>query len=228
MVEILPGVHKIDGVNPYSYVIVEKDGSLTLVDTGMSKDGKKVLDYIHARMTRKPSDVKTIVLTHCHTAYVRGAYELRRATGATLAIHEEDADYLSGRRKMSAPKGAVGVLFKISEPLLTLTPTEPDQRLKENDLVGGSLTVLHTPGHTPGGISLFDRQRKRIFVADLIRNRRGKLQGPPEEFAFEVGQARKSLQKIASVDFNTILSGEGETFTSNDAPKKIEALAARL
>jgi glyoxylase-like metal-dependent hydrolase (beta-lactamase superfamily II) len=228
MVEILPGVHKIDGVNPCSYVIVEKDDSLTLVDTGMSKDGKEVLDYIRARMTKKPSDVKTIVLTHCHTPYVRGAYELRKATGATLAIHEEDADYLSGRRKMSPPKGTVGVLFRISEPFLTFTPDEPDQRLKENDLVGGSLAVLHTPGHTPGGISLFDRQRKRIFVADLIRNRQGKLQGPPEEFTFETDRARKSLQKIAGVDFNAILGGEGEMFMSNDAPKKVEALAARI
>jgi len=72
MVEILTGVHRIDGVNPYSYIIAEDDGSLTLVDTGMSKDGRKVLDYVQAKMSKKPSDLKTILLTHCHTPYVRG------------------------------------------------------------------------------------------------------------------------------------------------------------
>jgi hypothetical protein len=54
VIEVLPGVHQIDGVNPYSYVIVEDDGSLTLVDTGMSKDGRGVLNYIRAKMSKKP------------------------------------------------------------------------------------------------------------------------------------------------------------------------------
>ena len=131
MVEILPRVHQIDGVNPYSYVLVEDDRSLTLVDTGMSKDGKKILDYVQTRMSLKPSDVKTIVLTHCHIPYVRGASETRKATGARLAIHDQDADYLSGKKKMPPPKGAVGVLFRISEPSLSFTSVEPDQRLKK-------------------------------------------------------------------------------------------------
>ena len=72
MVEILTGVHRIEGVSPYSYVTVEDDGSLTLVDTGMSKDGQKVLDYLQAKMSKKPPDLKTIVLTHCHTPPLEG------------------------------------------------------------------------------------------------------------------------------------------------------------
>ncbi len=148
-------VHQVDGVTPYSYVVVEDDGSLTFVDTGMPKDGKRVLDYVQANMSKKPSDVKTIVLTHCHTPYVRGAYEIKKATGARLAIHEQDGDYLSGKKSMPPPKGAVGILFRTSEPFLTFTPVETYQRLEENDRVG-RLTVLHPPGHTPGSISLYD------------------------------------------------------------------------
>jgi hypothetical protein len=75
MVEILTGVHRIDGVNPYGYVIVEYDGSLTLIDTSMSKDRQKVLGYVQANMSKKPSDLKTILLTHCHTPYVRELQE---------------------------------------------------------------------------------------------------------------------------------------------------------
>lgn len=67
-------------------------------------------------MSKEPSDVETIVLTHCHTPYIRGAYEIKKATGARLAIHTEDADYLSGRKKMPAPTGAAGVLFRILSP----------------------------------------------------------------------------------------------------------------
>src|SRR6267143_3919105 len=50
-------------------------------------------------MSKKPSDLKTILLTHCHTPYVRGVSVIEKATGARVAIHEEDADYLSGRRR---------------------------------------------------------------------------------------------------------------------------------
>ena len=46
MVEILPGVHQIDGVNANGYFFSEDDGSLTLIDTCMPKDGKKILDYL--------------------------------------------------------------------------------------------------------------------------------------------------------------------------------------
>jgi len=110
---------------------------------------------------------------------------------------------------MRPPKGLVGVLFTFSEPFLSLTPVEPDQRLKENDRLR-SLTVRYVPGHTPGSTSLYDERRKLIFVADMIRYEEGRLQGPPEEFTSDMNEARKSIQKISSVEFNTMLGGQGE------------------
>ena len=227
MVEILPGVHQIDGVYPFSYAVSDDDGSLTLVDTGMSNDGKSVLEYIRAKMSSAPCDVETIVLTHCHTPYIRGACEIRKATGARLSIHTEDADYLSGRKKMPAPTGAAGLLFRISEPLLAFTPIEPDLRLNKNDRIGG-LTVLHTPGHTSGSISLYDRQRRLIFVADTIRNEGGVLRGPPTEFTLDREEARMSLEMLSRIDFDTILGGQGRVFRSDDAPRKVKELAASM
>ncbi|MDG6995444.1 MAG: MBL fold metallo-hydrolase [Nitrososphaerota archaeon] len=227
MVEILPGVHQIDGVNANSYAIVEDDGSLTIIDTGMSKDVKKILHYVETKMSKKPSDVKTIVLTHSHIDHVRGAYEMRKASGARLAIHEQDADYLSGKKKMPYPKGAIGFMFRIFSPLFKFTPVEPDQRLKENDSVGGGrLSVLHTPGHTPGSISLYDKERKLILVGDTIRYMKGRLQGPPKQFTLDMNQAIQSVQKISDLDFNTMLSGHGEPFKSSDAPQKVKELSA--
>ena len=92
MVEILQGVHQIDGVNANSYLVLEDDGSLTLIDTGMSLGGKKILDYIKTDLSKQPSDVKTIVLTHSHIDHIRGALAIKKASGAKVLIHEEDAD----------------------------------------------------------------------------------------------------------------------------------------
>ena len=226
MVEILPGVHQIDGVNANSYVIVEDDGTLTLIDTGMSKDGKKILNYIQANMSKKPSDVKTIVLTHSHIDHVRGAYEIKKATGAKVAIHAHDADYLSGKKRMPSPKGAIGVLFKIFTPFFKFTPVEPDQRLNENDRVGGRLTVLHTPGHTPGSISLYDEGRKLIFVGDTMRYMNGKIEGPPKSFTLDMGQATRSVGKISNLNFEVMLSGHGQPLKSPDASQKVKEFLA--
>lgn len=194
----------------------------------MPKNGKRVLDYLRGKMSVDPSRVKTIVLTHCHIPYVRGAYEIRKATGARIAIHDHDAEYLSRKKKMPPPKGPVGLLFRISAPFLTFPRTEPDLKLKENDSVGDSLTVIHTPGHTPGSISLYDQRRKMIFVADTIRYVGEKLQGPPEEFTFDMNEARNSVEKISRLDFDTILGGQGEAFKSDDAPEKLKELAASM
>ncbi len=225
MVEITSGVHVVDGVSPYCYLVAEDDGSVTLVDTGMSRDGNKVLDYAESSMSKRASDIKTIVLTHCHTPYVRGAFELRKATGARVAIHEDDSDYLAGKKDMPVPKGAAGALFRISQPFLSITNFEPDQRLKDGDRVG-RLTVVHAPGHTPGSVALYLGEEKLIFVADMIRCERGKLRGPPREFTFDMNLARESMRKISRLDFNMILGGQGEPFKSNDAPDQVGRLSA--
>jgi hydroxyacylglutathione hydrolase len=226
MVEIIPGVEQIDGVNANSYLVEQEDGSLTLIDTGMSKDGKKILDYIQTTMRRKPSDVKTIVLTHSHIDHVRGAYETKRATGAKVAIHEQDADHLSRKKKMLLPKGAIGVLFRLFSPFFSFKPVEPDQRLNENDRIG-TLTVVHTPGHTPGSISLYDERRKLVFVGDTIRYNRGKVEGPPKPFTPDMDQAMKSVRKISNLDFVVMLSGHGEPLKSSDASQKVKEFCAK-
>jgi len=92
----------------------------------------------------------------------------------------------------------------------------------------GILTVLHIPGNTPGSISLYDERRRLIFVADTIRYGKGRLQGPPEEFTFDMSEARKSVRKISNVEFNTLLGGQGEAFKSDDAPQRVKDLAALM
>lgn len=84
IVEVSPDVHK-EGVNANRDLIVEDDGSLTLIDTGMSSDGKKILNYVRANLSKQPSDVNTIVLTHCHIDHARGVYAIKKAVGARHA-----------------------------------------------------------------------------------------------------------------------------------------------
>ena len=227
MVEILQGVHQIDGMNANSYLVLEDDGSLTLIDTGMSLGGKKILDYIKTNLSKQPSDVKTIVLTHSHIDHIRGALAIKKATGAKVLIHEEDAEYLSGKKKLPSPGGVMGFLFKLVSVFFRSPAIEPDVRLKENDRVGSHLTVVHTPGHTPGSISLYDQGRKLVFVGDAITNRGGKLQGSPRQFTVNVQQANRSIEKISTLNFEVLMSGHGDTVESAGT-QKVRELSASL
>jgi glyoxylase-like metal-dependent hydrolase (beta-lactamase superfamily II) len=226
MTEILSGVQYVDGSNANCYLVEEEEGTLTLVDAGMQANGKRTLDFI-TKLKREPSAVKTIVITHCHVDHVRGLAALKAATGAKVAVHEADADFVSGKARYPAPGGAMGLAFKALSPMFKTTPVEPDLRLKEGDVVG-RLAVLHTPGHTPGSIALLDRQSKVLFVGDTARFLKGKLEGPPPRFTPRMDQAKASIERLAGLDFEVMLSGHGEPLKSTDAPRMLGDLSKRL
>ncbi len=92
-------------------------------------------------------DVKYIINTHGHADHVLGNMRVKEATGAPILIHEADAAMLtSGQLNLSAWIGG------------SVSCGPVDSLLKEGDVVkvaaGLELTVIHTPGHTPGCICL--------------------------------------------------------------------------
>jgi len=102
--------------------------------------------------------IKLIVLTHRHPDHVGGAAQLKEITGAGVAAHSEMAQYLP-----QSPS-------YIYEPPYEASPY-PDRILKEGDSIDvGDLhfEVLHTPGHTPCGISLVGHGV--VFTGDTLFN----------------------------------------------------------
>jgi glyoxylase-like metal-dependent hydrolase (beta-lactamase superfamily II) len=90
--------------------------------------------------------VKYVIDTHGHIDHIAANREVIEATGAELLIHELDA------RLLAHPDGNLSSMMGMK-----LTSPAPSRLLKEGDkvVVGeGEMTVLHTPGHTPGGICL--------------------------------------------------------------------------
>ena len=103
--------------------------------------------------------IKFIVLTHGHPDHVGALKEIKEATGAEIAIHTDDGEIL--RQQF------LGFLFGLSYP----EPPAPDRLLKRGDGIDiGDLrfSVLHTPGHTPGGICLLGHGV--LFSGDTLFN----------------------------------------------------------
>ena len=222
--EILPGIHQIDGVNCNCYLVKENNG-WTLIDTGMPWSAKKILSYISS-IGCQPADIKTIIITHCHIDHIGGLDAVRKATGAKVASHEADADFISGKKSLSMPAGRKLSwrfrIFRLLSPLMKAKPVVPDILLKDGDVIAG-MKVLHTPGHTPGSICLYDEKRKVLFVGDLLRFMGGKVAGPP--IILDGQQVRDSEERIAKLDFDIMLSGHGEPLLEK-ASEKVRAFVA--
>lgn|SRR4030042_701140 len=118
-------------------------------------------DEIYRAIKETGLDIKIIILTHGHSDHIAALYDIQDKTGAEVAIHLEDTDFLEGHGSFSSQ---FGISYK--------TPHPPDRLLREGDIIdisGMSLKVIHTPGHTPGSICLLAEYG--VFTGDTIFRR---------------------------------------------------------
>ena len=130
----------------------EETSAAIVIDPGDDTD--KILTVLAEAKLK----VKYIINTHGHFDHVGGNRKLKEATAAEILIHADDAPMLNHLQEDAAAFG----LSSDNSPA-------PDRLLKDGDNVScGSITleVLHTPGHSPGGISLFTQGS--VFVGDTL------------------------------------------------------------
>jgi glyoxylase-like metal-dependent hydrolase (beta-lactamase superfamily II) len=220
----LHGVRQIPEMGFSNAYLVEIDQqSLALIDTGTPGKEQKVLAYLTS-IGRKPGDISYIILTHPDADHSGSAAKLKGLTGAKLAIGELDAPRLSGEMKLKETSGFGSVMIALFGSFMKVERVKPDMELKDGASVD-QLTIIHTPGHTDGSISIY-KPNEALFVGDLLRtDGAGKLKLPSANMSRDMAEVRRSAEKISKLEFSMLLPGHGKPI-EQDASKRLKEFVA--
>jgi hydroxyacylglutathione hydrolase len=223
--EIIPGIHRVDGVRGANAYLVIGEDEMLAIDTGMPGNAKRIAAYVEG-LGKNLSAIKFIILTHADIDHVGSAAELKRMTGARLAIHADDVPVLRGKQSFKTIRGPLGFIVKLAMSFMRYHPAEPDIILSADSEIEG-FRIIHVPGHTNGSICVY-KPGKIIFAGDALRSdSRGNPKPPSRISSLNEAKARASLTTIAALDFNTLLTGHGAPVVNN-ASKKVKNMVTRL
>ena len=176
-----------------SYLVADDAGMGMIVDAGGDGEG------IVAAAQKAGVEVKLLVLTHGHFDHVGAVREVKEATGCTVAIHKDDAGKL-GR-------------FSLNTIISRSVAPAPERLLSDGDEIEvGELRfrVLHTPGHTPGGICIYGHGA--AFTGDtLFRRSIGRTDMPRGSHSELLRSIQSSL--LVLPDETVVLPGHGASST---------------
>lgn len=210
--EIIPKIHNLGG-RSVNYYLVENGDEIILIDTGLPGNSSKIADYVEKTLNRSPKDIKTIVITHSHFDHVGSLSKIKEITGAQVAIHPADADYI--RYKAKHIGGTfINAIIILYQTIYQTKPVEPEIMLKDSDVMSG-YQVIHTPGHSPGSICLYNPEKKVIFVGDILQYKNGRLQSPGKKLIPEPEKYEESINKLLDFDIEIILTGHTAPVTSD-------------
>jgi len=138
---------------------------ILLIDSGV-RGSKDALLACVTESGRNPSVISTLVLTHAHPDHIGGAKAIQDSTRCQIAIHEKERAWAEDTEKQFRERPIPGFHTFVEGSV------RADRLLRNGDLIdaGGGVTleVIHTPGHSPGSISLLCRKDRALITGDAI------------------------------------------------------------
>lgn len=228
--ELAPGVHRVDGIFPNNvYLLTE--GDLTLIDSGFPGNGRRIVNYVR-KIGRDPEELKLVVATHHHPDHTGSLRQVKSLTGAWVAAHGDDAPYLSQRELpwRTSSSAVHSFILWSSQLFLRVHPVDMEVELAEGDLLDalGGLRVLHTPGHTPGSICLYSKERGVLFSGDTVQYSRGKLRRALSIYSWNPELEVSSILRVAQLKFDLLLPGDGKPLLGGADKRVRKFVAAHL
>lgn len=224
--------------------VLYDDASLVLVDTGMPGFRDKIMESIR-EAGLGDRRLSAIILTHEDIDHIGGlAQFLGDADEAGAArpdvyAHEADRPTIDGERPIAkAPEERLSmILGQVPEAVARqyraiLSPDSPSNVshvLEDGQTLpfGGGVTVIHTPGHTAGHVSLYHHASRTLIAGDAMIVSEGQLVGPNPGFTPDMDQALQSLSKLAAFDIAQVICYHGGLYAEDRVNERIAEIAAQ-
>ena len=189
-----------------TYALISGEHAI-IVDPSVS------VEAITSAVEAEGAGIETIILTHGHFDHIMSIDTLRRATGARVMIHRDDAEMLTDAHK-NAYATFTGQSFVIGEA---------DVVIKEGDTIplGDELiTVIHTPGHTRGSVC-YDTGDCLITGDTIFAEGFGRY----DLYGGDIGALKQSIKRLtemAQAQSRWIYPGHGGTSTLRQAAENLK------
>ena len=182
-------------------------GDLVLIDCGAGTSWTRIADNIRA-VGFEPECLHTLVLTHCHVDHIGAVKEIVQASGCLVVAHELDAEAIrSGDSRRTAADWYGMHLEKVRVDSIVTGSSE------NLEFKAGTLTLIHTPGHTPGSM---------VAVVETPDNHRvlfgQDIHGPFDPaFDSDIDAWRQSMRDLLALDADILCEGHFGIFKGEES-----------
>jgi glyoxylase-like metal-dependent hydrolase (beta-lactamase superfamily II) len=239
---VAPGVWGRKEIFVNFYIIKdEASGAWALVDAGLKWSAPKIKS-LAKDLFGEGSKPSAIILTHGHFDHIGALDTLIKDWDVPVYAHSLELPYLTGQSAYPPPDPSVG--GGMMSTLSFLYPTGPiDIRehvrpLPNDNTIPGlpEWKYIHTPGHSPGHISLFRERDKVLIVGDAFVTTKAEstifalthmkhLSGPPKYFTCNWASAKLSILKLTALDPEIVATGHGKPMQGAGMRNQLDILS---
>jgi len=201
---------------------IVKDEGTILIDAG-SPNKIHIFQKAFKRLKMHPPEIRLIILSHGDFDHVGSVKDIKEITGAKIVIHEHDRHNLEQSR-FNFPPGVTrwgrlsrAIMYPFLKNLITFPSTKADIVLNENDFsiskFGINGTIIYTPGHTEGSVSVLLETGEAFVVCLAHNNLPFRLQPGLPIYAKDINKLRESWDLIIKRGARMIYPAHGNPFS---------------